>query len=81
MVDAAAVNRMRQRPPVPCTSIYTMTDEAVRWDLSEDAESITSENVVVPAHRHHDLALHPATLEAITHRIAQPEPQYQALGG
>jgi hypothetical protein len=80
-VDLAAVNRMRQRPPVPCTSIYTMTDEAVRWDLCEDVESLTSENVVVPAHRHHDLMLHPKTLETITHRVAQPEPQHQELDG
>jgi hypothetical protein len=58
-VDKVAVHRMRQRPPVPCTSIYTITDEAVRWDLSEDTESLTSENVTVPAHHHHELLLHP----------------------
>jgi hypothetical protein len=75
MVDAAVVNRLRQRPPVPCTSIYTTTDEAVRWDLSEDVESPLSENVVVPARRHADLALHPMTLEAITYRIAQDRPR------
>lgn len=78
MVDAAVVNRLRQRPPVPCTSIYTTTDEAVRWDLSEDVESPMSENVVVPAHRHADLALHPKTLETITYRIAQGEPQVKS---
>src|SRR6185369_17379402 len=69
-VDMAAIHRMRQRPPVPCTSIYTITDEAVRWDLSEDRESIHSENVIVPAHRHRDLALHPLTIETVTRRIA-----------
>lgn len=74
-VDMAAINRMRQRPPVPCTSIYTVTDEAVPWDLAEDAESLLSENVMVPAHRHHDLALHPLTLETITHRLSRPEPE------
>jgi predicted RNA binding protein YcfA (HicA-like mRNA interferase family) len=78
-VDKIAINRMRQRPPVASTSIYTITDEAVRWDLSEDVESLTSENVVVPAHRHHDLAMHPMTIEAITQRIAQPEPDWQAF--
>lgn len=74
-VDTAAINRMRQRPPVPCTSIYTVTDEAVPWDLAEDVESILSENVTVPAHRHHDLALDPMALETITHRLSQPEPE------
>lgn len=80
-VDTATVNRMRQRPPVPCTSIYTVTDEAVRWDLSEDTESITSENVMVPAHRHDDLLLHPKTIETITHRISQPDPEWRPFDG
>jgi len=80
-VDTAAINRMRQRPPVPCTSIYTITDEAVRWDLSEDSESLTSENVVVPAEHHRDLALHPKTLETITQRISQPEPEWRPFEG
>lgn len=78
-VDTVTINRMRQRPPVPCTSIYTVTDEAVRWDLSEDAESLTSENVVVPAHRHHDLALHPLTIETVTQRISQPDPGWRSF--
>jgi hypothetical protein len=79
MVDRMTLKRLRQRPPVPCTSIYTITDEAVPWDLAEDTESITSENVVVPAHRHADLPLHPLTLETITHRIAQPDPEWRSL--
>jgi hypothetical protein len=76
-VDTAAINRMRQRPPVPCTSIYTVTDETVRWDLSEDSESPTSENVMVPARGHHDLLLHPMTIETITQRISRPEPEWR----
>jgi hypothetical protein len=78
-VDMAIINRMRQRPPVPCTSIYTVTDEAVPWDLAEDVESLTSENVMVPAHRHRDLLLHPRTLETITHRISQPQAHWHSL--
>ena len=73
-VDEAAIGRIHQRPPVPCTSIYTLTDESVPWNLAQDVESLRSENVVVPAQRHGDLALHPATIEAITQRIARPEP-------
>jgi hypothetical protein len=80
-VDVATVNRMRQRPPVPCTSIYTVTDEAVPWDLAEDVESLTSENMIVPAQRHCDLALHPKTIETVTHRISQPEPHGHSPGG
>jgi hypothetical protein len=78
-VDTAVINRMRQRPPVACTSIYTITDEAVCWDLSEETESLTSENVVVPARLHHDLALHPMTIEAVTQRTSQPEPNWRSF--
>lgn len=78
-VDRAAINRMRQRPPVPCTSIYSVSDEAVPWDLAEDTESLLSENIVVPAPGHRDLALHPMTLETITHRLSQPEPDSEWL--
>jgi hypothetical protein len=80
-VDTTAINRMRQRPPVPCTSIYTITDELVRWDLSEDVESLTTENVVVPAHRHRDLKLHPVSVEAITLRISRPEARNELFDG
>lgn len=72
-VDMAAIQRMRQRPPVACTSIYSVCDEAVPCHLAEDVESPMSENVMVPARRHQDLALHPKTIEAVTQRIAQPE--------
>jgi hypothetical protein len=78
-VDTATINRMRQRPPVSCTSIFTMEDEAVPCQLAEDVESLTSENVVVPAQRHHDLALHPMTIEAVTQRVSRPEPNWRAF--
>jgi hypothetical protein len=78
-VGTAAINRMRQRPPVSCTSIYTVADEAVPCDLAQDVESLTSENIVVPAHRHHDLALHPMTIEAVTQRVSRPEPNWRSF--
>jgi hypothetical protein len=78
-VDTATINRIRQRPPVSCTSIFTMEDEAVPCQLAEDVESLTSENVVVPAQRHHDLALHPMTIEAVTQRVSRPEPNWRSF--
>jgi pimeloyl-ACP methyl ester carboxylesterase len=82
-VDMETINRMRQRPPVPCTSIYTITDEAVPWDLAEDVESLMSENVMVPAHHHNQLAMHPLTIETITHRVSLPEaePEWRPFDG
>jgi hypothetical protein len=72
-VDAPKMNRLRQRPPVPCTSIYTVTDEIVPAELSEEVESITTENLMVPARRHADLLGHPRTIEAVSERIARDE--------
>ena len=72
-VDALKMNRLRQRPPVPCTSIYTVADELVPAELSEEVESITTENLMVPARRHADLLGHARTMEAITERIARDD--------
>jgi hypothetical protein len=80
-VDKAKTNRLRQRPPVPCTSIYSVTDEAVPYDLSEEPESLTSENLLVPARRHSDLLAHPKTIEAITQRLARAEEEWRRFDG
>lgn len=80
-VDALKLARLRQRPPVRCTSIYTVTDEAVPMELSEEPESPLSESIAVPARRHADLLRHPATLEAITQRLARPQPVREFFDG
>ena len=80
-VDAMTLNRLRQRPPVPCTSIFTVTDEAVPHELAEEPESLTTENLMVPARRHADLLLHPKTLEAVTHRIARDDEEWRLFTG
>ena len=46
-LDPAVALRLRQRPPVPCTSIYSMTDNAVPWQMCLQTESLMSENVLV----------------------------------
>jgi Alpha/beta hydrolase family len=66
-------HRLRQRPPVPCTSIYSKTDGLVPWELCVEAESAESENIEVEGATHRGLPSHPKVLEAITHRLAQPE--------
>ena len=74
---ASLWQRLRQRPPVPCTSIYSMTDAVVPWALCVDVESIESENVPIEAATHLDLPLHAQVLEVVTHRLAQPEEEWR----
>lgn len=72
-MDPAVALRLRQRPPVPCTSIYSMSDRTVPWQMCLETESLMSENVLVPAAHHTQLGEHPMVREVITHRLAQPE--------
>jgi hypothetical protein len=71
-VAAALARQLGERPPVPCTSIYSMSDSAVPWQMSVDVESPTSENVVVSGVEHRDLADHPKVRAIIADRLAQP---------
>ena len=72
-MDPAVALRLRQRPPVPFTAIYSMSDKAVPWQMCMDTESLMSENVRVTAANHTHLAQHPKVLEVITHRLVQSE--------
>jgi len=72
-LDPAVALRLRQRPPVPCTSIYSTIDKAVPWEMCLETESLMSENVQVMAAHHSQLAEHPKVLEIISQRLAQPE--------
>ena len=80
-VDSVKFNRLRQRPPVPCLSLYSATDEVVRPELCEEPESLTTENLMIPAKRHADLIAHPKTIEAITERIARPDEDWRLFDG
>jgi hypothetical protein len=70
-------HRLRQRPPVPYTSIYSKTDGLVPWELCVETESPESENIEVEGATHRGLPAHPKVLEAITHRLAQPEGEWR----
>ena len=65
--------RLRQRPPVPCTSLYSKDDGVVRWQQCVDVDGDDCEHIEVPGATHDALGLHPAVLEIVTHRLAQPE--------
>lgn len=66
-------HRLGQTPPVPCTSIYSKTDGLVPWELCVEKETTQSENIEVEGATHRGLPAHPKVLEAITHRLAQPD--------
>jgi hypothetical protein len=70
-------HRLRQRPPVPCTSIYSKSDGLVPWQLCVEKETPESENIEVDNATHRGLPAHPRVLEAITHRLAQPEGEWR----
>jgi len=76
-IEAAVRHRLRQRPPVPCTSIYSTSDGVVPWEMCVENESAMSENVQVPAATHLELAAHPKVLEIVTDRLAQPENEWR----
>lgn len=69
--------RLRQRPPVPVTSIYSRDDGVVRWQQCVETETAESENVELSGVRHEELPMHPEALEVITHRLAQPEGRWR----
>lgn len=63
---------LRTPPPVPTTSIWSLTDGIVSWRCSVEIHSEGSENIVVGS-SHMGLGAHPATLFAVADRLAQPE--------
>jgi hypothetical protein len=64
-------------PLVPSTSIYSTTDGLVPWQLCVERETPQSENIQVEGATHRGLPAHPKVLEAITHRLAQPDGQWR----
>lgn len=69
--------QLKVRPPVPCTSIYSMGDRAVPWQMCLAPESFNSENILVAAPSHRELADHPRVREIIVDRLAQPQDEWR----
>jgi len=78
-IEPAVWTRLRQRPPIPFTSIYAQNDRAVPWQMCVEVETPTSENIPV-ATGGAQLARHPKVLEAITHRLAQAGDEWRPFG-
>lgn len=63
-------------PPVPTTSILSLSDGIVGWRASIEQVSDSTENIVVRGASHLGLPYHPAVLHAIADRLAQAENQW-----
>ncbi|PZP30155.1 MAG: alpha/beta hydrolase [Roseateles depolymerans] len=74
--EPALLERLRQPPPVPTTSIYSRSDGVVSWRCSVNEPGPLVENIEVPA-SHLGLGLNPIALYALADRLAQPEGGWQ----
>jgi triacylglycerol esterase/lipase EstA (alpha/beta hydrolase family) len=69
--------RLRQRPPVPTTSIYSKTDGVVCWRGCIEAAAPQVENIAVDA-SHIGMPTHPEVLRIVADRLALPEGKWKA---
>jgi pimeloyl-ACP methyl ester carboxylesterase len=75
-----SINFLQQeddKPPltVPSTAIYSRTDGVVRWHACIDSAGERHENIEVRS-SHCGLAINPASVYAISDRLAQPDGQW-----
>lgn len=75
-VDPEKFEQIRQTPPVPTTSIFSVTDGVVAWRSSLGKEGPLAENIQVPG-SHIGLGANPAVLYAILDRLSQPEGRWR----
>jgi hypothetical protein len=73
------VARLRERPPVPTTSIYSETDGVVSWRGCLEEPGPQVENVAVGA-SHLGMPTHPEVLRIVADRLAQPEGRWRPYG-
>ena len=68
--------RLRERPPVPTTSIYSESDGLVCWRSCLEAPAPDVENIAVHA-SHLGMTSHPEVLRIVAQRLAQPEGRWR----
>ena len=68
--------RLRERPPVPTTSIYSEVDGVVCWRGCLERKGALAENVAVQA-SHLGMTTHPEVLRIVADRLAQPEGRWR----
>ena len=75
-VDPETFSQIQDTPPVPTTSIFSVTDGVVAWRSSLDENSPLAENIQVPG-SHLGLGANPLVLYAILDRLSQGEGQWR----
>lgn len=76
--DPHLLERLREPPPVPTTSIYSRSDGVVHWECSVQRHGEQVENIEVRA-SHFGFGFNPAVLCAIADRLAQAEGDWQPI--
>lgn len=69
--DPAVIEKIKEKPPVPFTSIYSKSDGVVSWECSLEEESPISQNIEVPGASHLGLGHNPITMHIIADRLSQ----------
>jgi hypothetical protein len=80
-LPSGLAQQLREAPPVPSTSIYSLSDVKVPWPMCLDTESLASENILVPAATHEQLANTPKVRDVVTDRLVQPEDSWRPFAG
>lgn len=76
-LTGALLARLRARPPVPTTSIYSESDGVVCWRGCLEKRCRDVENVAVSA-SHLGMPTHPEVLRVVADRLAQREGKWRA---
>lgn len=68
-VDSKVLEKIREAPPVPFTSIFSKTDGVVHWTASIEEEGSISENIEITGASHLGLGHNPVTMYVISNRL------------
>jgi hypothetical protein len=74
--DPNLLERLREAPKVPTTSIYSKSDGVVAWQCSVQAGGALTENIPVTA-SHLGMGINPLVLYALADRLAQKEGKWK----
>lgn len=77
-IPARVQARLRERPRVPTTSIYSKSDGIVSWRGCIERATSKSESIEVHA-SHLGMVTHPQVLRLVADRLSQPEGHWQPL--
>jgi pimeloyl-ACP methyl ester carboxylesterase len=74
--DREQIERVREAPPVPTTSVFSRTDGIVAWQCCLQKPGALAESIEVTA-SHIGMGMNPAAWYALADRLSQPEGRWQ----